>query len=194
METSLSERIVRFLWHSLNTDFQRVCKILVCVCGVHGDIYVWIMHFMWPSSIVWRQSFADICWAFLAGWLQKAPHSEIPQSFQRDTLQQTELQNIQLRSLALLFYSFLTRTLSPLLFLPLITLSISLSVCFFSHFSVISLSAILCTVGNCLLIVCNFSYCLRVIRKPFSHSQNIKNKQMRQKKKKKHTLCNFRNT
>lgn len=149
---------------------------------------------MWPSSIVWRQSFADICWAFLAGWLQKAPHSEIPQSFQRDTLQQTELQNIQLRSLALLFL------LSPSLSFSLVvssshySLSLSLFVyplflSHFSHFSVISLSLCNPLYGWELSSYhLQFSYCLRVIRKPFSHSQKIKNKQMRQKYKQKNAL------
>lgn len=166
METSLSERIVCLIWHSLNTGFQRVCKILVCVHVVHGDIYVWIMHFVWPSSIVWRQSFADICWAFLAGWLQKAPHSEIPQSFQRDTLEQTELENIQLRSLAPvpLFSLVLFLPLITLLYLPLRLFILSLvSVSFVPLFWLLSFSlcSFVCFAWKHSSNHLQFSHCLR---------------------------------
>lgn len=136
------------------------------------------MHFMWPSSIVRRQSFADICWAFLAGWLQKAPRSEIPQSFQRDTLQQTELQNIQLRSLALLFSPFSLALFLPCcFFLSLLSLSSSLFVypiflSHFSHFSIVfSLSLCNPLYSWELYSYRLFSYCFLVIRNPFSHSQ-----------------------
>lgn len=58
----------------------------------------------------------------------------------------------------------------------------------FSHFSVISLSLCNPLYGWELSYHLQFSYCLRVIRKPFSHSQKIKNKQMRQKYKQKNAL------
>lgn len=98
---------------------------------------------------------------WLAGF-RKAPHSEIPQSFQRDTLEQTELQNIQLRSLALLLF-FRSLSLAGCFYFSLLSY-ISLSVCLsfplflshLSHFSV-SFSVFLCMLClETLLIVCNF--------------------------------------
>ncbi len=137
METSLSERIVLFLWHSLNTDFQRVCKILVRACAVHGDIYVWIMHFMWPSSIVWR---AKLCRYLpgISGWLASESSS------QRDTAVISERHttaNWASEHPATLpcspFFSFLLALFLPrCFFLSLLYLPLCL---FIPHFCLISL-------------------------------------------------------
>lgn len=129
---------------------------------VHGDIYVWIMHFMWPSSIVWRQSFGDICWAFLAGWLQKS-------SSQRDTAVISERHtraNWASEHPATLPCSPPVLPFSRCFYFSLLSY-ISLSVCLsfplflshLSHFSdfSVSFSVFLCILClETLLIMCNF--------------------------------------